>query len=44
VDYWEKVGEKEDGKVFQPDIPLPLMGLFHKPILIKELDPAASTM
>jgi aldehyde dehydrogenase (NAD+) len=44
VDYWVKMGEKEGGKVFQPDIPLPSKGLFYKPTLITDLDPAASTV
>jgi aldehyde dehydrogenase (NAD+) len=44
VDYWVKMGEKEGGKVFQPDIPLPTKGLFYKPTLITDLDPAASTV
>ncbi len=44
VDYWVKMGEKEGGNVFQPDIPLPNKGLFYKPTLITDLDPAASTV
>ena len=44
VDYWVKMGEKEGGKVFQPDITLPPKGLFYKPTLITDLDPAASTV
>jgi len=44
VDYWVKMGEKEGGDVFQPDIPLPGKGLFYKPTLITGLDPAASTV
>ena len=44
VDHWVKMGEKEGGKVFQPDIPLPAKGLFYKPTLITDLDPAASTV
>jgi aldehyde dehydrogenase (NAD+) len=44
VDYWVKMGAKEGGTVFQPDIPLPSKGLFYKPTLITDLDPAASTV
>jgi aldehyde dehydrogenase (NAD+) len=44
VDYWVKMGAKEGGTVFQPDIPLPAKGLFYKPTLITDLDPAASTV
>lgn len=44
VDYWVKMGAKEGGEVFQPDIPLPAKGLFYKPTLITGLDPAASTV
>jgi aldehyde dehydrogenase (NAD+) len=44
VDYWVKMGAKEGGTVFQPDIPLPAQGLFYKPTLITDLDPAASTV
>jgi aldehyde dehydrogenase (NAD+) len=44
VDYWVKMGAKEGGNVFQPDIPLPSKGFFYKPTLITDLDPAASTV
>lgn len=44
VDYWVKMGAKEGGNVFQPDIKLPEKGLFYKPTLITDLDPAASTV
>jgi len=44
VDHWVKMGAKEGGIVFQPDIPLPAKGLFYKPTLITGLDPAASTV
>ncbi len=44
VDHWVKMGAKEGGNVFQPDIPLPAKGLFYKPTLITDLDPAASTV
>jgi aldehyde dehydrogenase (NAD+) len=44
VDYWVKMGAKEGGAVFQPDIKLPEKGLFYKPTLITGLDPAAATV
>jgi aldehyde dehydrogenase (NAD+) len=44
VDYWVKMGEKEGGNVFQPDISLPEKGLFYKPTIITNLNPAASTV
>ncbi len=44
VDYWTKMGAKEGGEVFQPDIPLPAKGQFYKPTLITGLDPAAATV
>jgi aldehyde dehydrogenase (NAD+) len=44
VDYWVKMGAKEGGQVFQPDIGLPEKGLFYRPTLITGLDPAASTV
>ncbi|RIK23604.1 MAG: aldehyde dehydrogenase, partial [Anaerolineae bacterium] len=44
VDHWVKMGAQEGGNVFQPDIPLPTKGLFYKPTLITDLDPAASTV
>ena len=44
VDYWTKMGAKEGGDVFQPDIPLPQKGQFYKPTLITGLDPAAATV
>ena len=44
VDYWVKMGAKEGGTVFQPDISLPAKGFFYKPTLITDLDPAASTV
>jgi aldehyde dehydrogenase (NAD+) len=44
IEHWVKMGEKEGGKAFQPDIPLPTKGLFYKPTLITDLDPAASTV
>lgn len=44
VDQWVKTGAKEGGEVFQPDIPLPEKGLFYKPTLITNLEPAAATV
>jgi len=44
VDHWVKMGVKEGGQLFQPDITLPDKGLFYKPTLITGLDPAASTV
>ncbi len=41
IDRWVKTGVKEGGELFQPDIPLPEKGLFYKPTLICNLDPAA---
>jgi aldehyde dehydrogenase (NAD+) len=41
VDGWVKSGVKEGGDLFQPDIALPEGGLFYKPTLISNLDPAA---
>jgi len=44
VDGWVKIGEQEGGEVFQPDIELPATGLFYKPTLITNLEPAAETV
>jgi aldehyde dehydrogenase (NAD+) len=44
VDHWVKTGVKEGGELFQPDIELPEKGLFYKPTLICNLDPAAETV
>jgi aldehyde dehydrogenase (NAD+) len=44
VDGWVKVGVKEGGEVFQPQIKLPENGLFYPPTLITNLDPAAATV
>jgi aldehyde dehydrogenase (NAD+) len=44
VDYWVKMGVKEGGQLFQPDIKLPEKGLFYKPTLITGLDASASTV
>ena len=38
---WVQTGIKEGGELFQPDIELPDKGLFYKPTLICNLDPAA---
>ena len=44
VDKWVKRGVEEGGELFQPDIELPKNGLFYKPTLICNLDPAAETV
>ena len=44
VDGWVKTGEREGGNVFQPDIQMPEKGLFYKPTLITNLEPAAETV
>jgi aldehyde dehydrogenase (NAD+) len=44
VDGWVKTGIKEGGDLFQPDIALPEGGLFYKPTLISNLDPAAEVV
>jgi aldehyde dehydrogenase (NAD+) len=44
IDQWVKTGVKEGGSLFQPDIQLPEKGLFYKPTLICDLDPAASVV
>lgn len=44
VDHWVRTGVAEGGDLFQPDIPLPEKGLFYKPTLICNLDPAAETV
>ncbi len=44
VDTWVKTGEREGGEIFQPDIPLPEKGLFYKPTLITNLEPASETV
>jgi aldehyde dehydrogenase (NAD+) len=44
VDRWVQTGAKEGGEVFQADIPLPEKGLFYRPTLICNLEPAAETV
>jgi len=44
VDGWVKTGVSEGGDLFQPDIELPEKGLFYKPTLICNLDPAAEVV
>jgi len=44
VDGWVKTGLKEGGSLFQPDIAMPDKGLFYKPTLITNLEPAAATV
>jgi aldehyde dehydrogenase (NAD+) len=44
IDQWVKTGVREGGSLFQPDIPLPEKGLFYKPTLICDLDPAAAVV
>ena len=44
VDHWAKMGIKEGGELFQPEIEMPEKGLFYKPTLVTGLDPAAATV
>lgn len=44
IDSWVKTGAAEGGEVFQPEIELPGKGLFYKPTLICNLDPASETV
>jgi len=44
VDGWVKTGVAEGGKLFQPDIELPARGLFYKPTLISDVEPAAEVV
>ena len=44
VDGWVKTGVREGGSLFQPDIEMPSQGLFYKPTLITNLEPAAETV
>jgi aldehyde dehydrogenase (NAD+) len=44
VDGWVQTGLREGGDLFQPDIPLPKRGLFYRPTLITDLEPAAETV
>ncbi len=44
VDNWVKIGVKEGGELFQPEIELPETGLFYKPTLLTNLDPACEVV
>jgi len=44
IDSWVSTGVKEGGTLFQPDIDLPGDGLFYKPTLIDDLNPAAEVV
>jgi aldehyde dehydrogenase (NAD+) len=44
IDYWVKMGVREGGQLFQPDIPLPSKGLFYKPTLLSGMEASASTV
>ena len=44
IDDWVQTGVREGGQLFQPDIKLPDKGLFYKPTLICNLEPAAETV
>jgi len=44
VDGWVKTGVEEGGELFQPDIELPDRGLFYKPTLISNVEPAAEVV
>ncbi len=44
VDGWVKIGVREGGELFQPDIKMPEKGCFYPPTLITGLDPAAQTV
>jgi aldehyde dehydrogenase (NAD+) len=44
IDRWVKTGVGEGGFVYQPDIELPDKGLFYKPTLIANLEPAAEAV
>ncbi len=44
VDQWVKTGVAEGGELFQPDIEMPEQGLFYKPTLITNLDPACEVV
>jgi len=41
---WVETGVGEGGVVFQPNISLPSKGLFYRPTLITDLEPAAQTV
>ena len=44
IDEWVKTGVSEGGDLFQPDIPMPGKGLFYKPTLITNVEPAAQVV
>ena len=44
INNWVKIGIKEGGEMFQPEIEMPEKGLFYKPTLINNLQPAAETV
>lgn len=44
IDGWVKIGEKEGGSVFKPEISLPSKGLFYPPTLITGLQPSATAV
>ncbi|HSF83271.1 MAG TPA: aldehyde dehydrogenase family protein [Anaerolineales bacterium] len=44
IDSWVKIGVREGGELFQPDIVLPKQGLFYPPTLITNLEPAAEAV
>ncbi len=44
VDNWVKTGISEGGELYQPEIEMPERGLFYKPTLITNLNPAADTV
>jgi aldehyde dehydrogenase (NAD+) len=44
IDDWVKTGVQEGGDLFQPEIQLPAKGLFYKPTLICDLEPAAEVV
>ncbi len=42
IDDWVKIGVKEGGELFQPDIDLPAQGCFYPPTLFTGVEPAAT--
>ncbi len=44
IDSWVKIGLRDGGELFQPDIELPKKGLFYPPTLICNLEPAAEAV
>ena len=44
IDSWVKIGIREGGEVFQPNIDLPKRGIFYPPTLITNLEPAAEAV